>query len=209
MRRVLRDTGPRVHFVAADVTEVEGALLVATEAERHLKRVDVLVNAPAAPHLPALLHDTPIDSVSRMFTDVALPQLLVTRAVLPLMRAQCSGCIINVASDAAKVATPGESVIGAAMAAIVMFTRTLAMEAKRDGIRVNVLTPSLVAGTGTARRLFDDAFSAALFGKARDLAQLGVSTPEDQAALMVFLAGPHGRRITGQAISINGGISSG
>ena len=90
-----------------------------------------------------------------------------------------------------------------------MFTRTLAMEAKRDGIRVNVLTPSLVAGTGTARRLFDDAFSAALFGKARDLAQLGVSTPEDQAALMVFLAGPHGRRITGQAISINGGISSG
>jgi NAD(P)-dependent dehydrogenase (short-subunit alcohol dehydrogenase family) len=124
------------------------------------------------------------------------------------MRAQSSGCIINVASDAAKVPTPGESVIGAAMAAIVVFSRTAAMEAKRDGVRVNVLTPSLVEGTGTAERLFADEFSARLFGKARALAQLGVSTPDDQAALMVYLAGPRGVRITGQAISVNGGISS-
>lgn len=197
-----------VYFITADVTAVEGALLVATEAQRQLGRIDVLVNASAAPHLPTLLHDTPIESMSRILTDIALPQFLVTRAVLPLMRAQSSGCIINVASDAAKVATPGESVIGAAMAAIVVFTRTLAMEAKRDGVRVNVLTPSLVAGTGTAERLFADTFSAKLFGKALALAQLGVSTADDQAALILFLAGPHGQRITGQAISVNGGISS-
>ena len=57
------------------------------------------------------------------------------------------GCIINVASDAAKFPTPGESVIGAAMAGIVMFSKTLAMEAKRRQIRVNVVTPSLVTGT--------------------------------------------------------------
>jgi 2-hydroxycyclohexanecarboxyl-CoA dehydrogenase len=197
-----------VHFVAADVTDVEGALLVATEAQRHLHRIDVLINAAAAVHLPTLLHDNPIDSLPGILTDIALPPILMTRAVLTLMRAQNSGCIINVASDAAKVPTPGESIIGAAMAAIVAFSRTAAMEAKRDGVRVNALTPSLVEGTGTAERLFADDFSARLFDKARELAHLGVSTPDDQAALMVYLAGPHGRRITGQAISVNGGISS-
>jgi len=197
-----------VHFVAADVTDVEGALLVAKEAQRHLQRVDVLINAAAGTHLPTLLHDSPVQTLPGILTDIALPPLLMTRAVLPLMRAQSSGCIINVASDAAKVPTPGESIIGAAMAAIVVFSRTVAMEAKRDGVRVNVLTPSLVEGTGTAERLFADEFSARLFGKARALAHLGVSTPDDQAALMVYLAGPHGVRITGQAISVNGGISS-
>ncbi|WP_029114356.1 SDR family NAD(P)-dependent oxidoreductase [Mycobacterium sp. URHB0044] len=198
----------KVHFVAADVTDVEGAQLVAKEAQRHLDHIDVLINAAAARHLPMLLHDNPIDSLLGILTDITLPPLLMTRAVLPLMRAQHSGCIINVASDAAKVPTPGESIIGAAMAAIVTFSKTVAMEAKRNGVRVNALTPSLVEGTGTAERLFADAFSARLFGKARELAHLGVSTPDDQAALMVFLAGPHGRRITGQAISVNGGISS-
>ena len=142
-----------VHFVAADLRDVDGALRVATEAQRHLHRIDVLINAAAGTHLPTLLHDNPIETLSEILTDMALPPLLMTRAVLPLMRAQSSGCIINVASDAAKVPTPGESIIGAAMAAIVVFSRTVAMEAKRAGVRVNVLTPSLVEGTGTAERL--------------------------------------------------------
>jgi 2-hydroxycyclohexanecarboxyl-CoA dehydrogenase len=197
-----------VRFVAADLRDADGALLVASEAQLHLRQVDVLINAAASTHLPALLHNETVETLPEIFTDIALPPLLMTRAVLPLMRAQSSGCIINVASDAAKTPTPGESVIGAAMAAIVAFSRTVAMEAKRDGVRVNVLTPSLVDGTGTAERLFADDFSAKLFDKARARAHLGVSTAGDQAALMVYLAGPHGRRITGQAISVNGGISS-
>ena len=134
--------------------------------------------------------------------------LLMCSVVLPLMRAQKSGVIINIASDAAKVATPGESVIGAVMAAIVMFSRTLAMEAKRDGIRVNALTPSLVEGTATADRILAEGFSQKLFQKAAKLAHLGVARPEDLAAISVFLAGPGGAKITGQAISVNGGISA-
>jgi 2-hydroxycyclohexanecarboxyl-CoA dehydrogenase len=168
-----------------------------------------LINAAAGAHLPALFHYNSVEAIPGLIADLVLPPLLMARMVLPLMRAQSSGCIINVASDAAKVPPPGQSVIGAAMAAIVTFSRTLAMESKRDGVRVNVLTPSLIEGTGTAERLFADPFSARLFGKARERADLGVSTPDDQAALMVYLAGPHGRRITGQAISVNGGISAG
>src|SRR3546814_11458972 len=66
------------------------------------------------------------------------------------MREQKSGSIVYMASDAAKTATPGETIAGAGMAAIVLFSRTLAMEAKRDGIRVNALTPAPLAGTPTA-----------------------------------------------------------
>jgi NAD(P)-dependent dehydrogenase (short-subunit alcohol dehydrogenase family) len=198
----------QVAFVAADVRDPDSAVQAAAEAHEHLHRVDVLINAAAAEHLPALLHRSPVEAIPSMLGDLILPTMLMTRAVLPSMRAQSSGCIINVASDAAKVATPGESIIGAAMAAIVTFSRTLAMEAKRDGIRVNVLTPSLIEATGTEARLFADDFSARLFGKARERADLGVTTPDDQAALMVFLASSQGQRITGQAISVNGGISA-
>jgi len=121
---------------------------------------------------------------------------------------QASGSIICVASDAAKVATPGEVAIGAAMAGIVMFCRGLAIEAKRSRIRVNCLTPSVVRGTPFYEQLMADPFSSRLFSKAERLASLGVVVPEDIAALVVFLAGPAASRLTGQTISVNGGISA-
>jgi NAD(P)-dependent dehydrogenase (short-subunit alcohol dehydrogenase family) len=130
-------------------------------------------------------------------------------AVLPAMRAQGGGSIITVASDAAKFATPGETLIGASMAAIVMFCRAAALEAKREGVRINVLTPSLIANTPGAALIESDPFSAKMFEKAAALAHLGVAEPEDLAAMALFLASPAARRITGQAISINGGISVG
>jgi NAD(P)-dependent dehydrogenase (short-subunit alcohol dehydrogenase family) len=158
--------------------------------------------------VPALLHDTPIERIGPMFAQQALAPMHMTRAVLPLMRAQRGGAIINIASDAGKVATPGESVLGAAMAAIVMFSRAAAMEAKRDGVRVNALTPSLIIGTATGDRVLKEGFSAKLFTKAMTLAHLGVTEADDLAGLIVFLASPAAARLTGQAISVNGGISA-
>jgi NAD(P)-dependent dehydrogenase (short-subunit alcohol dehydrogenase family) len=82
------------------------------------------------------------------------------------------------------------------------------MEAKRDGVRINVLTPSLIANTPGAELIFGDAFSARMFEKAAAMAHLGVAEPEDLAESILFLAGPAARRITGQALSVNGGISA-
>jgi NADP-dependent 3-hydroxy acid dehydrogenase YdfG len=59
---------------------------------------------------------------------------------------------VGFASDAAKIATPGESVIGAATAAVAMFCRGMAYEAKRSGIQVTCITPSIVCGTDRAVR---------------------------------------------------------
>ena len=93
------------------------------------------------------------------------------------------------------------------MAAIMMFSRASALEEKRHGIRINILTPSLIAGTPGAALIFAEPFSAKMFEKAAGMAHLGVAEAEDLAAMAVFLASSAARRVTGQAISINGGIS--
>ena len=122
--------------------------------------------------------------------------------------AQRGGAIIAIASDAAKVATPGEAVVGAALAGILMFTRTAAMEAKRSGIRLNCITPSIVRGTPHYDKLMADGFAGRLFAKAESRADLGVVEPEDLAQLVVYLASPAAAKLSGQGISLNGGITA-
>jgi NAD(P)-dependent dehydrogenase (short-subunit alcohol dehydrogenase family) len=202
------DPDAQVEFVRVDAADPAQAARAVERVVSLLGSIDVLVNSTTGSAVPALLHNTPIEDMASIITQQALGPLHMTRAALPQMRKQRGGVIINIASDAAKVATPGESVIGAAMAAIVMFSRTAAMEAKRDGIRVNVLTPSLIRGTPTGERVLEGGFSAKLFTKAIGLAHLGVPEPDDLAGLIVFLAGPDAALLTGQAISLNGGISA-
>jgi 2-hydroxycyclohexanecarboxyl-CoA dehydrogenase len=199
--------GCGVHFVAADVSDPAQAVAAATEARELLDEIDVLVNSTAAAYVPRLLRDTPVEEMAAMLTEQALAPLHMCRAVLPAMAARRSGAIVNIASDAAKVPTPGETVIGAAMAAIVTFTRTLAVEARRDGIRVNAVTPSLIEGTITGERVMEHGFSRKLFEKARSQAFLGPTEVDDLAELIAFLCGPGAARITGQVVSVNGGIS--
>lgn len=197
-----------VVFIAADAGESNHADAAIRKAYHALGAIDVLVNTTASAYRPELLHRIAATDIARILTAQALPPMHLTRAVLPLMQDRGGGSIVNVASDAAKIATPGESVLGAAMAAIVMFSRTVAIEAKRNGIRVNAVTPSLIANTPTADNVLKDGFSKALFEKAATLAHLGIAEPEDIASLIVFLGGPGASRLTGQAISVNGGISA-
>ena len=206
----VRETSPgaNVVFQQGDSVNVVSATAAFTRAREALGGIDVLINTTAASYVPKLLFRTDVDDIEPMLVQQALAPMIMSRLALPHMREQKSGVIINVASDAAKSPTPGETVIGAAMAAIVVFSRTLAIEAKRDGIRVNALTPSLIGGTDVYDRIMSDPFSAKLFSNAAKLAHLGVVQPEDLAAMMVFLASPAAARLTGQAISINGGISA-
>jgi 2-hydroxycyclohexanecarboxyl-CoA dehydrogenase len=197
-----------VQFVAGDANVAAVAQRIADQVVTRFGRIDVLVNATVGSAGPMPLQQIPLESIESIVMQQMMAPLLMCRAVLPAMRAAGGGVILNVASDAGKLATPGETIIGAAMAAIIMFSRTLAMEAKRDGIRVNALTPSLIDGTLTSERMQRLDFPAKLFAKAREAAKLGVPVADDLAELIVFLASPEAARITGQAISVNGGISA-
>jgi NAD(P)-dependent dehydrogenase (short-subunit alcohol dehydrogenase family) len=210
-RRSLLDRFPeaRVAFIHTDANDGDQVEKSITEAREALSGLDVLVNSVSGAYRPELLHRTAMAEVEGILLGQALPPMLLTRAALPYLREQGGGSIVNLASDAAKVPTPGESVLGGAMAAIVMFSRVAALEAKRDGIRINAVTPSLVAGTPTAENVLRDGFSRSLFDKAMARADLGVAEPDDLASLIVFLGGPGAARLTGQVVSVNGGISAG
>jgi 2-hydroxycyclohexanecarboxyl-CoA dehydrogenase len=208
----LRAAAPdaEVHFLSADCCDEASAAQAVEQAEELLGGTDVLITSIAPTYIkPELLLRVPVEEVRRWFVDQAFGPILMTRLVLPHMAGRGGGSIINVASDAGKTATPGETLIGASMAAVTMFSRAAALEAKRSGVRINVLTPSLVADTeGTERITAGETFSSKLFAKVATMAHLGVATAADQGAMAVFLAGPAAARLTGQAISINGGISA-
>jgi NAD(P)-dependent dehydrogenase (short-subunit alcohol dehydrogenase family) len=203
-----RFPGARVEIAIGDVARPEAACAVMDDAIKAFGRIDVLVNSSGGNDLPKLLHETAPDEIPGILERCLFGQILASRAALPHMRQAKRGAIVNMASDAAKIPTPGESVIGAAMAGIVMFTRGLAIEAKRDGIRANVLTPSMTSGTEHYERIMADPFAGKMFGKAAKMAGLGVVTKDELAALVVFLVSPAAAKITGQAISMTGGISA-
>jgi 2-hydroxycyclohexanecarboxyl-CoA dehydrogenase len=196
-----------VHFIRVDATDPDDTVRAERECRSVLGPIDVLVNTTGPSDHPRLLHTIAIQTVQQRLNEIILPPLHMMLAALPEMRSRRDGAIINVASDAAKVATPGETLIGASMAAIVMFSKAAALEAKRERVRINVLTPSLISDTPGAALIGSDPFSAKMFEKAAAMAHLGVATPADLASMTIFLASPAASRMTGQTISINGGIS--
>ena len=203
------DLGGDVGFIAADCAEPDEVEEAFTDAAGQMGGIDTLVCTLGGTRLPDLLFNWSLADIQRAMNHDLAPFLYCGRATLTHMMDGGGGAVINVASDAGKVATPGEAVIGAGMAAIIQFTRGLAIEGKRNGIRANTLTPSLVEGTPLTDRLMEEGrFSAKLFAKARPMAHLGATYPEDLAALVLFLASPEAAKITGQAISVNGGISA-
>lgn len=196
------------HFIAADAGKPENCALLVEQTAEILGGIDVLMSCGGGAPMPRLLQDIPLAELMPQISATLAPVINPARAVQPVMAAQGGGAILCVASDAGKLATPGEVAIGAAMGAITMFCRAMAIEVKRNGIRVNCLTPSIVEGTPLHDRLMDDPFAGRLFSKAKSRADLGVARPEDLASLAVFLASDAAARITGQTISVNGGISA-
>jgi NAD(P)-dependent dehydrogenase (short-subunit alcohol dehydrogenase family) len=199
--------GSAAEFLSADMNVPATADEAVTEAARLMGGLDVLVNSTVAAYSPTLLHTIDIDTIPEILTQQAVGPMLACRAAVRIMREQGSGSIVNIASDAAKVPTPGECAIGAAMAAIVTFSQTLAVEAKRYGVRVNTLTPSLIANTGSYDRAMSQEFSRKLFERITSQAHLGLPEPDDLANAILFLTSPLSATVTGQVISVNGGIS--
>jgi NAD(P)-dependent dehydrogenase (short-subunit alcohol dehydrogenase family) len=203
--------GANCTFHSAEVTDhrqVAAALQDATDVHGN---ADVMLNCAGVGgnHAPLPFLDQAPEDFASVIATSFYDTLYFCRAVLPAMRDNGFGVIINTGSDAAKVTTPGETVIGGMMAAIAMFSRTLAMEVGRYNVRVNALSPSIVQNTRSYDMVMSSPFSRKLFAKAEGRARLGIVQPDDLAGLAVFLASPATARLTGQVISVNGGISAG
>jgi NAD(P)-dependent dehydrogenase (short-subunit alcohol dehydrogenase family) len=206
----LRDRAPacNVRFEAADMSLPDDARRCVDRTAEAFGGLDILVTSIPGHLSPQPFHDVPVDAFDEQLRSHLGSVLYTCHAAMPHLMARGGGAIINLASDAAKIATPGEAIQGACKAGVVMFSRTLALEAGRHGIRVNVITPSIVRDTSAYARVMSSEFSQRLFAKAEAKARLGVAMPADIAPLAVFLAGPGAAKLTGQAISVNGGISA-
>ena len=124
-------------------------------------------------------------------------------AALPHIAKQ-GGAIVAFISDAGRFAAPRQSILAGVFGGIIAFVRNLAMEAARDGVRVHCLSPSYVLDTP----VFERHAASGRGETASRRAGLGLPTPKDIAPLALFLCGPDSSKITGQVISINGGLNA-
>jgi len=199
--------GTAFEFVAADYTDQDQVDRLLGRTVETFGGLDILVHTAIGGGPPDLFLNTSPDDWQRTIDGKLMSLMRCCRRAAPLMIERGGGAIVSVASDAAKLATPGEAVIGAAFAGHVMFMKVLALELGRHRIRANVVTPSITRGTKTYDAVMAGEFSRKLFQKAESRARLGVPYAEDIAPLVVFLASPLASHITGQAVSANGGIS--
>ena len=198
--------GTRAEFVAADYTKEEDLEYLFARADA-LGGLDILIHTATGGGPPDLFMSIAPEDWQRTIEGKWVSLMRCCRRAVPGMIAKGGGAIVSVASDAAKLATPGESVIGGAFAAQAMFMKVLALELGRHKIRANVVTPSITRNTKTYDSVMAGEFSRKLFEKAESRARLGVPVPEDVAPLIVFLVSPLASHITGQVVSANGGIS--
>jgi len=198
----------KVSFAGGDLCDPDAAARICSGVVAEHGRIDVFVHAGGAEISPQLFVDLGARDYRPLIDGHFTSLLNCCHIIAPAMVRQASGAIVVIASDAGKIATPGETVIGAMKAATIMFVRTLALELARHNVRVNCITPSLVAETKAHDRVMSSEFSRRLFEKAAARARLGLPTPAHIAPLALFLASDLSSRTTGQAISVNGGISA-
>jgi 2-hydroxycyclohexanecarboxyl-CoA dehydrogenase len=207
----LRKTSSAVSVAIGDCGDYEQAISVAAKAAEISGGIDILVSAGAQGSVPPtpFAEMTGQDLVSA-FQSRFFPRVFPVHAALPFMRER-GGSVVMVGTDAGRYPTPGESIVGAVGAGVILLTKALAKEFSRWNIRVNSVALTLTSGTPSWDRIFsDEQFQNRLFSKLADRFPSGrPPTAEEVARVAVFLASDEAAQVTGQTISVNGGLSFG
>ncbi len=177
--------------------------LVAEVAER-FGRIDAVVDCVASgvPGITGLFQDTDPASFTPFYDVTAGWLLRLSHAAYPHLKVR-GGTIISFIADAGIFAAPHQTGTGPSRAACVGFIRNLSREAARDKIRANVISVSYVEGSDIVQQLGPKRMETA-----RRRAGLGLPYPSDIAPTVVFLCSDKAAKVTGQVISINGGLNA-
>lgn len=187
-----------------DVTDGAGIAAAVAACVAGLGPIDILVNNAGWDSVGPFV-DTDEATWDRVLAINLRGPIACTRAVLDGMLARGSGAIVNIGSDAARVGSSGEAVYSAAKAGVLGFTKTMARELARQGIRVNAVCPGptdtpLLQGIAAANPKLVAALERAI--------PLGrVARPAEIAAAVAFLASDDAGFITGQTLSVSGGLT--
>ena len=198
----------QLHGFAADIAQPRAIEHLVQRVADWAGRIDAVIDCIStgpAKRLSGTFADSEPDGYAAFMAMSVVNLQYLAHAALPWLKRQ-GGTLIAFASDAGRFAAPRQSLIGASRAGIMGFVRNLATEVACNGVRVHCISPSFVDDTATAQRL--EAADGDRLLKARRRAGLGLPTPADIAPLALFLCSDDARRITGQVISVNGGLNA-
>lgn len=187
-----------------DVTSRDSVDEMVAAVTGEFGRIDILVNNAGWDKVGPFL-DSSIADWDRIIAINLYGTLHCSQAVLKVMAEQGSGSVINIGSDAGRVGSSGEAVYSAAKGGVVALSKTLAREMARSNVNVNCVCPGpadtpLFAGISEENPKLRQALEKAI--PMRRLAQ-----PSDLAAAVVFFASDEASYITGQTLSVSGGLT--
>jgi 2-hydroxycyclohexanecarboxyl-CoA dehydrogenase len=191
----------------ADLTRRADVTRMAQEAQAQFGQVDILVNNAGWDRMGLFL-ETDEDTWDRIIAVNLKAMLYVCRAVLPSMVARGAGKVVNIASDAGRVGSSGEAVYSATKGAVIAFSKALAREMARHRITVNAVCPGLTE-TPLLQSLRDQSpkMERILEAVTRATPLGRVASPEEIAGAVVFFASPEADFVTGQTLSVSGGLT--
>jgi 2-hydroxycyclohexanecarboxyl-CoA dehydrogenase len=193
--------------VVIDVTVTEAIPEAVAAAEDAFGPIDVLVNCAGGGGRPARFVDTAAGSWDRELALNLGGTIGCTHAVLPGMLGRRSGSIVNVASEAGRVGMVAGAAYTAAKAGVIGFTKAIALETARRGIRVNAVAPGPIETPLLEALAADQLGLAVRQGMIDATAMHRPGSPEEVAAAIAFLAGDEASFITGHTLPVSGGLS--
>lgn len=203
----LRGGGARASSHGLDISDHAAVATEVARAESELGPIDVLVNNAGWDHAARFIDTTP-ELWQKLIAINLVGPLNLHHVVVKGMATRGRGRIVNVASDAGRVGSSGESVYSACKGGIISFSKTLARELARKRINVNVVCPGPTdtalfrdfAGEGESGEKLRSALEKAIpFGR--------LGQPEDVVGAICFMASDDAAFITGQVLSASGGLT--
>jgi 2-hydroxycyclohexanecarboxyl-CoA dehydrogenase len=201
LEREAAATNFAVESAAVDLSDRDAARRCITDVLKRHPRIDILVNAAGWNDIQSFMDNSP-DYMDRVIAVNLGGMLHLTQAVLPAMIAAGKGKIVNVSSDAGRVGSTGETTYAAAKGGVIAFTKSLAREVARHSINVNCIcpgptdTPMLQSRPDKLKEAFLRAIPFHRFAK-----------PQEVADAILFFASPRSDYITGQVLSVSGGLT--
>lgn len=198
----IQGRGGSAEGVGMDVTDWAGAQAVAERAADG-GGLHILVNCAATWTIGPFVEMEPSDWA----LDLAVTlngTLIATRALLPVIVDSGGGAIVSISSDSGRIGERNQAVYGAAKAGVIGFTKALAREVGRDGVRVNCVAPGLTRTPASAS--FLEQMRPEDIRRAYPLGRIG--EPDDIADAVLYLASDLSGWVTGQVLSVSGGYST-